>query len=100
MPDKEGDSTPVQVAIVPLLSYIGQLVFSLVLQRKLTEKLRSRFLPLAVALGLITIGSFPLLFLNGNDSTRWIVYPLAFIQGLGLIIMLNTSTSLISDVIG
>ena len=28
------------------------------------------------------------------------VYPLAFTQGLGLIIMLNTSTSLISDVIG
>ena len=28
------------------------------------------------------------------------MYPLAFVQGLGLIIMLNTSTSLISDVIG
>lgn len=28
------------------------------------------------------------------------MYILAFVQGLGLIIMLNTSTSLISDVIG
>jgi len=40
------------------------------------------------------------MFLNDNGSVRWLVYPLAFIQGIGLIIMLNTSTSLISDVIG
>lgn len=53
-----------------------------------------------VALVLITIGSFPLAFLDGEPSVRWLVYPLAFIQGLGLIIMLNTSTSLISDVVG
>lgn len=53
-----------------------------------------------MALVLITIGSLPLAFLNENPSVRWLVYPLAFIQGLGLIIMLNTSTSLISDVIG
>ena len=96
----EEEETPVQVAIVPLISYIGQLVFSLLLQRKLTEKLRSRFLPLLVALVLISIGSFPLALLNGEENIRWMVYPLAFTQGLGLIIMLNTSTSLISDVIG
>lgn len=28
------------------------------------------------------------------------VYPLSFIQGIGLIIMINTATSLISDVVG
>jgi len=66
----------------------------------MTEKLRNRFMPLLVAMILITIGSLPMAFLNGNDDVRWAVYPLAFIQGLGLIIMLNTSTSLISDVIG
>ena len=38
--------------------------------------------------------------LNTNENIRWLVYPLAFVQGLGLIIMLNTATSLISDVIG
>ena len=92
--------TPIQVAIVPLISYVGQLFFSLYLQRKLTEHLRNRFLPLLVALTFITIGSFPLMFLNNEDNVRWLVYPLAFVQGLGLIIMLNTSTSLISDVIG
>ena len=42
----------------------------------------------------------PLLLLNGDDNVRWIVFPLSAIQGLGLIIMLNTATSLISDVIG
>ena len=53
-----------------------------------------------MALILITIGSLPLVFLNSDEGIRWLVYPLAFVQGLGLIIMLNTSTSLISDVIG
>ena len=49
---------------------------------------------------LITIGFIPLLFMNGEPGVRWIVFPLSAIQGLGLIIMLNTATSLISDVIG
>lgn len=53
-----------------------------------------------VALVLITVGSLPFAFLTGDDNNRWLVYPLAFVQGLGLIICLNTSTSLISDVIG
>jgi MFS family permease len=31
---------------------------------------------------------------------NWIVYPAAAVQGVGIAIMLNTATSLISDVIG
>ena len=96
----DGEGTAPQLAIVPLISYVGQLFFSLWLQRWMTEKLRNRFLPLLVAFICITIGSLPMAFLNGEENVRWAVYPLAFIQGLGLIIMLNTSTSLISDVIG
>jgi len=66
----------------------------------LTEALASRFMPLLVALILIILGSLPLMFLNEEPNVRWLVYPLSVVQGVGLIIMLNTSTSLISDVIG
>jgi Na+/melibiose symporter-like transporter len=49
---------------------------------------------------IISIGSVPYIFLNDNVKTRWLVYPLSSIQGVGLAIMINTATSLISDVIG
>ena len=53
-----------------------------------------------VAILIIVATSVPLLFLTPDPSIRWLVYPLAGFQGIGLAIMLNTATSLISDVIG
>ena len=64
----------------------------------MTRCLRNRFLPMCVAITSIFIGSVPLIFLT--EDTRWLCYPLAIFQNTGLAIMLNTSTSLISDVIG
>ena len=54
-----------------------------------------------MALSVVIIGStsIPLAFLNGGNI-KYMVYPLAAIQGVGIAIMLNTATSLISDVIG
>ena len=49
---------------------------------------------------ITSIGSIPYGFLTDNPATRWLVYPTAAIQGVGIAMMLNTSTSLISDVIG
>jgi MFS family permease len=49
---------------------------------------------------IISLGSLPYMFLNADPKIRWIVYVLSSIQGVGLAIMLNTATSLISDVIG
>jgi len=55
-----------------------------------------------IAAILITIGSLPLGLLSPKStwSTKWLVYPCASIQGVGTAILLNTSTSIISDVIG
>ena len=53
-----------------------------------------------IAIIIIVISSAPLLFLTDDTSIRWLVYPLSGLQGIGLAIMLNTATSLISDVIG
>lgn len=96
----EGMPTAPQIAIVPLGSFLVQLIFSLTLQRPMTACLRSRFLPMVVAIIFVTGGSVPLYFLDGNRDTNWVIYPLAALQGVGLAIMLNTATSLISDVIG
>jgi len=45
------------------------------------------------------LGSVPYAFLNTDPGVLWLIYPLAAIQGVGIAMMLNTSTSLISDVI-
>lgn len=66
----------------------------------MTRCLRNRFLPMLLSILIIFATSFPLLFLDDNKTTRNFVYPLAAFQGIGLAIMLNTATSLISDVIG
>ena len=64
----------------------------------MNEKIKSRLIPFMIAIVLICISSLPLAFLT--HDLRNYVYILAGIQGVGLIIMLNTATSLISDVIG
>ena len=65
--------------------------------------------PMLVSIVIILITSIPLMFLDGEDSnkpervvtdTSIYVYPLVAFQGVGIAIMLNTATSLISDVIG
>ena len=53
-----------------------------------------------IAIFITILGSLPLGFLTEDDSNRWLVYLLAPFTGVGLVIMLNTATSLISDVVG
>jgi len=93
-------SIPPQLAIVPLCSYTCSLIWSVWLQAKLTQKLRNRLIPMILATFISIAGSLPFAFLNSDPSIRWLVYPLAGLQGVGIAILLNTGTSLISDVIG
>jgi MFS family permease len=51
-----------------------------------------------VGMVLTIASSIPMAYLHGG--TRYWIYPLAGVQGLGLAILLNTATSLISDMIG
>ena len=64
----------------------------------MTRCLRNRLYPMCVAILSILVGSIPLIFLT--EKSRWLCYPLAIFQNTGLAMTLNTSTSLISDVIG
>jgi len=66
----------------------------------LTQHFRNRLIPLAISTIVTFVGSFPYLFLTPDPANRWLVYPCALITGVGIAMMLNTGTSLISDVIG
>jgi len=84
--------------MTPLISYTVSLLFQLFVYEKLTKKLKNRFLPMLVAIAITACGSIPLLFLQ--PAFYWVVYICSPITQIGLAIMMNTSTSLISDVIG
>ncbi len=90
--------SPLAVALTPLFSYIFSILFQIFVYKKLTQILRNRFLPMALAILITSLGSAPLFFLD--ESTQNWVYACAPITQIGLAIMINTSTSLISDVIG
>ena len=70
------DPTPPELALVPLISYVMSLLFSLFLQQRMTRCLRNRFLPLLVAILIIICTSLPLLFVTEDPSVRWVVFPL------------------------
>jgi len=53
-----------------------------------------------ISVFIVSFGTIPYAFLSTNPKINWLVYPLACIQGVGIAMMLNTSTSLISDVVG
>ena len=53
-----------------------------------------------IGMFVIFVTSVPLFFLPDMSPGRYMVYPLVATQGIGLAIILNTATSLISDIIG
>ena len=66
----------------------------------MTKYFASRITPLLIATCLVAAGSLPMAFLEEGSDWLWTVYILAISQGIGISILLNVSTSLISDVIG
>jgi Na+/melibiose symporter-like transporter len=96
----EKNPTPLELALIPLCSYIASMIFSLFFYKRLLQRFRNRLALLFVSILIISLGSLPFIALNDQPNVRWLVYVLSPIQGVGLAIMLNTATSLISDVIG
>ena len=97
-PDTEGSS--VWFALVPLISFIASTIFSLFFYKKMIAFFGNRLKPLFVGCIIIAVGSFSFLFMG--ESKGWFILMLFCvpIQGIGLAILLNTATSIISDVIG
>jgi Na+/melibiose symporter-like transporter len=98
VPQDASNPTPIPIALTPLISYIVSLIFQLYVYGWMVQKLKNRFLPMFIAILIITAGSVPMLYLSPNYP--WTVYLCSPVTQVGLAIMMNTSTSLISDVIG
>lgn len=92
------DQTPIEIALVPLCSYFCSIVFSIFFYQRMLAYFGNRLSPLLVGAILVSISSVPFLFMT--KDFRWLVYICCGIQGIGLATLLNTATSLISDVIG
>jgi len=75
--DLPADQTPLQLALVPLVSYICSMLFSVFLQAKITQAYRNRLIPLMMSVVITTCSSVPFAFLSGDDWTRQLVYILA-----------------------
>lgn len=86
------------LALVPLISYTAQIVFSILLQPVMNDRLKSVTSQMVLAIIIMKTGSYPLAFMH--DGNKRLVYYFAAVQGVGHLIMLNTATVLISDVIG
>ena len=98
---KEGlpeDSNPLAVALTPLISYCFSLLFQLFVYKRMLKVFPNRFVPMFIAIFVTTAGSIPFFFLN-KDNRNIVFVCSPFVQ-VGLAIMINTSTSMISDVIG
>ena len=75
--DDADDPTTPQLALVPLISYLMSMIFSVFIQRRMTSYLRNRMYPMFISIIVITLTSIPLAFLN--EHNRAAVYPLAAI---------------------
>ena len=73
----EDDPTTPPLALVPLISYLMSMLFSVFIQRRMTSYLRNRMKPMFISIVVITLTSIPLAFLN-EENRIW-VYPLAAI---------------------
>ena len=92
------DKIPDQVAIIPLITYCCSILYSLFLYKRMMNYFGNRLIPMFIGVIIISVSSIPYLFMSRDF--RWLVYIVCGIQGVGLALLLNTATSLISDVIG
>lgn len=98
IPRDDKNPTPIPIALTPLISYLVSLAFQLWLYKPMVAKLKNRFLPMFFAIIITVVGCIPLLFIQ--PDAYYLIYICCPITQVGLAIMMNTSTSLISDVIG
>jgi MFS family permease len=97
---RDMEPTPPEIASVPLVSYTFSMVFTLLHTQKFNTIFNeyNRLTTLMYGSGLVIISSVPFLFIQ--ESFDWLVYVFVPIQGIGLAIGLNVSSSLISDMLG
>lgn len=97
------EDTPWQLAFAPAVSFLASLVWSLSIQEKLQSyHCYSKYNLFLYTIVLFTPAAFFFYLMVENDPfwTPLLLYPALILQGCGLANMLNTSTSLVSEMIG
>jgi len=101
-PTKDED-TPYQMALAPAISFSASLVFSVFIQDKLQlYHLHSKYNLYLYTIMFFAISGVILFFMpyKVDFVTPALLYFSLILQGCGLANMLNTSTSLVSEMIG
>ncbi|CAI2366839.1 unnamed protein product [Moneuplotes crassus] len=96
----EETPTPLAIASVPLASYFSSMAFTLIISKRLNKYFdqRNRLIGLLISSCLVAISSLPFLWITVR--LHWVIYILVAIQGLGMALGLNITSSLISDMLG
>ena len=68
--------TAIELASVPLASYVAAMLYTICLQKPITQKFRNRLIPMGISIVVTALGSFPMAFL-GSGNGRYAVYVLA-----------------------
>ena len=96
-PTDSESASPV-IALVPLIGLFSSFVFTMYCQAAVTEKFKSRLATQLLSLLALVVGGGPLLFITVEQ--RWAIYASAPVTGVGFALLMNTSLTLCSDVIG
>jgi MFS family permease len=90
------------MALAPAVSFLSSLLFSLFIQDKLQEyHMYSKYNLFLYTIAFFTISCVLFYLIVPNETSSTIMlYTALVLQGAGLANMLNTSTSLVSEMIG
>ena len=95
--EEKETGTPIEISIVFLISMTGSVFNSMFLQEKVLVS-KDRLVMIIWSGAFVCLGCLPIMFLT--TDTRWIIYILSFIFGIGFSLGLWTASSLINDVVG
>jgi Na+/melibiose symporter-like transporter len=76
----EKPGTPISpvLAIVPLVSYLVSMIYSMFFQAKVQAMFTNRRTPLIISVMIVCLGSIPMMFLSSeHPGSLWLIYPLA-----------------------
>lgn len=76
--------TPIQISLIPLISYISSTLFSILMYRRMMILMKNRTKPFLLGLIIIAASSLPYFFFSDDKSTNWPIYICSGIQGIGL----------------
>jgi MFS family permease len=92
----------VQLALAPAASFIGSFIFSIFIQDKFQRyHLHDKYNLFLYSILYFLISLLLMIFIKPNtEAMSWLLYGGLFLQGFGMANMMNSSVSLVSEMIG